>query len=591
MHLFHTSDGAIWIRGTTGLSRLGPRKDGQGSEFTRLQIEALANSGYLNIYQSATESQDGSVWLNEAQGVMRVRYREIEPPDTILEPATKSVASDDSILLGWSGRTQWDATPVHELTYEWRIDDEDWVKTGNTFASFAALDPGEHRFEVRTSAPTMLTDPTPAVHLFIVAAPWWRSPVVAGPGLLLIIAVLFQSARVVQRDKRLHEANQAMSDANKELFQVNVDLQREQVLERLRGQAQGMQSSEDIGPVVEAVYRELTGLGLPLIGSGVYTILSDKETETWTIGEDGRALEPFVIERSLIPNKVRETYLRGDSYWHSHVEGEEAKERLLQGVERGHLRWVGVPEERWPQKMDSYSVFFDEGGWSLQSEEPIAEEYLMLIKRFGEVFGYAHSRHKELQEKEAQNRRLAVEASVQRLRTEVQSMDEASDFERILSLLTDSLKTVELTFDGCEIDVLDEPVENPTMAHFEGKGFRCTTFRMDPQGAVAAKSDNTPAPFPGVIERTIERFIAGEAWKGTSEGEAIVEVPAGSYGRLRLTATDRDSFTDDEVATSESSPMLSPLATLVTSTSVKFRKRPYVNPRSSRRCPTNCARR
>ena len=42
-------------------------------------------------------------------------------------------------------------------------------------------------------------------------------------------------------------------------------------------------------------------------------------------------------------------------------------------------------------------------------------------------------------------------------------MDEASDFARILSLLTESLKTVDLTFDGCEIDVLGEPVENPDL--------------------------------------------------------------------------------------------------------------------------------
>ena len=42
-------------------------------------------------------------------------------------------------------------------------------------------------------------------------------------------------------------------------------------------------------------------------------------------------------------------------------------------------------------------------------------------------------------------------------------MAEASDFERILSLLTESLKTVDLTFGGCEIDVLGEPVENPDL--------------------------------------------------------------------------------------------------------------------------------
>ena len=163
---------------------------------------------------------------------------------------------------------------------------------------------------------------------------------------------------------------------------------------------------------------------------------------------------------------------------------------------------------------DNYTVFFDGGNCLGCFGRTHRRRNLMLIKRFGEVFGYAHSRWEELKEKEAQNRRLAVEASVQRLRAEVQSMDEASDFERILSLLTESLKTVELTFDGCGIDVLDEPVEHPSMEYFEKVGFRYTAYRMDPQGTVTAKSFHVPAPFPDVNEQTIERFIAGRTVAG-----------------------------------------------------------------------------
>ena len=744
----------------------------------------------------------------------------------------------------------------------------------------------------------------------------------------LVIAVVlvgWQTTRVVRRDRRLRGGNQALSDANKELFQVNVDLQREQVLERLRGQAQGMQSSEDIGPAVEAVYRELTELGLPLIWSGVYIILSDTEFENWVVGEYGRALEPVIVEKPPPPNRIHEARLRGDSYWHGHVEGEEVKKDLRHSIERGNPRWKGLSEDQWPQKLDNYYVFFDGGGVTVHSEEPIAEEYLMLIKRFGEVFGYAHSRREELKQKEAQNRELTVEAAlervraralgmqestdigdvakvlfeemlrlgfeptrsaisivqdlesmtmkhwwgersivgigdnrravlseetsvrssgifsgpphsppwadawkegktpnltirrdgdeveryetrrissmsdaereaylnlfehgqfhyffffkhgwlspiltselsednirvgerfaqvfelaygrfeelqqkeaqnrqliteaalervrssvtsmvaaadlggvveqmleeletsgvdfdlcviniidegagvrrqygatpqgwsgqvevplsevsegflalwregkpvarevddalaqacfetrsqmgvtgemvrptavvdapfaygtlslqshkteglseedidvvaefarvvalgyarfldfenlerqnqelqrdraVERIRGEVQSMEKAEDFERVLSLLTEDLKAVGLDFESCEIDVLEEPVDNPTTQFFEEKGFRYTTYTLNPDGHVASEAFAIPAPFPGVIRQTVERFVAGEPWQGTSEGQAIVEVPAGSYGRLRLTATGRDSFDDDEVAT------------------------------------------
>jgi signal transduction histidine kinase len=43
--------------------------------------------------------------------------------------------------------------------------------------------------------------------------------------------------------------------------------------------------------------------------------------------------------------------------------------------------------------------------------------------------------------------------------------------------------------------------------------------------------------------------VYGYCKQAFSDDLRIVEVPAGSYGRLRLTATDRDQFTDNEVAT------------------------------------------
>ena len=467
--------------------------------------------------------------------------------------------------MGWSGNDRWEQTPRKDLRYRYRLDGGEWAPpVDRTEVTFTALAPGPHQFEVRAMDLDGNLDATPAVHAFVVEAPWWRDPVVAGPGLLLIIAVLFQSARVVQRDRRLRQSNEALSAANNELFQANVDLQREQVLERLRGQVQGMQSSEDIGPVVEAVYRELTALGLPMIQSTIDIMISATEKEEWTTAEDGSALEPVIVKRPTSKNPGLKAYRRGDDYYHHHFDGtgrkEEIRQAIADGVESrstdlelgrifGNPRWKGVPEERWPLEAESYTIFFDGGYVSLVAEEPVAEEYLMLIKRFGEVFEYAHSRREELKQKEAQNRRLAVDASVQRLRAEVQSMDEASDFERILSLLIEGLTTVELSFDGCEIDVLDEPVENPTMAHFQTNGFRYTTYTLDPDGQVASEAFPVLAPFPGVIRQTIERFIAGEPWQGTSQGIALVEVPAGSYGRLRLTASGRDGFTDAEVVT------------------------------------------
>jgi signal transduction histidine kinase len=456
-------------------------------------------------------------------------------------------------------------TRPEAMVYRYRLVgmEKEWNSTNARRVEYQDLPRGTYTFEVLAVDRDLVYSETPAAVRLRLHLPFERIGWLSTLGIAILL-IAWQTVQVVRRDRRVRQSNEALSEANEELHEVNVDLQREQILERLRSQAQGMQSSEDIGPVVEAVYRELTVLGLPIIQSAIDIMISDDEKEEWNTAEDGSALQPVTVKRPISTNPAREVYQRGDDDYHHHFDGKECKEAIRQVIADGvgsrstdlelgrifgNPRWKGIPEERWPLEAECYTVFFDGGYVSLVSEDPIPEEYLMLIKRFGAVFGFAHSRYRELQEKEAQNRRLAVDAAVQRLRAEVQSMGEASDFERILSLLTESLETVELTSDSCEIDVLDDPVVDPTMEQFEANGFRYTTFRMDPEGTVTSKSYNTPAPFPGVIEQTIERFIAGEPWQGMSEEQRIVEVPAGGYGRLRLTAVGRDTFTDDDVAT------------------------------------------
>ena len=557
------SDGSVLAGTDKGISRF------DGHTWTSQALHADVTPTSVGALRT---SSDGALWINNQprsrnaarSGVIpkTIRYLpETTAPETRLTLSSKVVSQPGNTSLAWEGADPWRATPDEEIQYAYRLDDADWSAfSPKTSHTFEALSSGDHVFDVKARDRDFNEDATPATASFTVVAPVWQQAWFVGMVIVFVSGIGFQTSRVIRRDRRLREGNEALSAANNELFQVNrdlesvnVDLQREQVLERLRGQAQGMQSSDDIGPVVEAVNRELRGLGLPLTSSGITIYLSETELERWYTAEDGRALEPIIT--GVTPESpVREARLRGDDYHHRYAEGEELKQWLRQqsaaekSFETGG-RWKGIAEERWPQRLDIHIIFFDGGEVRVESEEAIAEEYLMLMRRFGEVFGYAHQRWQELKQKEAQNRRLVVEASVQRLRAEVQSMDEASDFERILSLLTESLKTVELTFDGCEIDVLDEPVENPTMAHFEANGFRYTTFRLDPDGNVAPRSYNVAAPFPTVIEQTIERFIADEPWQGLSDEQRIVEVPAGSYGRLRLTASERDSFTEDEIAT------------------------------------------
>ena len=541
------ADRSLWVGTGNGLNRF----DGETWRGYAGPIEGLSE------IWSVGDTQDGAVWVGFGSGQIVsaiARFKpDPKPPETDLVPAGNRVSSLGNILLRWYARDLWDDTHPDKLLYQWRINDGDWsASTNETDVTLTSLSPGEYTFEVRSQDGDGNVDPTPATHAFIVEAPWWQNPWMIGAALVMLGLVGVQSGRLVQRDRRLRESNEALSGANNELLQVNVDLQREQVLERLRGQAQGMQSSEDIRPVVEALHQELTELGLPLINSGFAIRISEMENEIWITDGNGRALEPFILERNEIQRltEMVEARRRGDDYYQTHREGEEVKESLRWHNEHGNPRWKDVPEEQWPQKIDSYVVFFEgDGSVFVNSEEPVDEGYLVLKRRFGEVFGFAHQRWEELQLKEDQNRRLVVDGAVARIRAEAQAMDRVEDFERVLSTLSDDLKGVGLEYDTCGIDVLEEPIERPTVSHFEQNGFRYTTFSIDPQGNVKDEAFQIAAPFPLVVRETVERFAAGDPWQGKSGDTAIVEVPASSYGRLRLTSDSRESFTDEEIET------------------------------------------
>jgi signal transduction histidine kinase/ligand-binding sensor domain-containing protein len=509
-----------------------------------------------NLVSSIVPDGKDGVWIGSSNGLVHYRPGQKETPRARIgavvadqrydKPDALSLASDLPLIsIEMQGNSL--KTFPGNLVYRYRLVgfDDAWRNTRDRRIEYEDLSTGSYTFEVQ-AVDRDLVYSEPAQLALSVHLPYERIGLWSGLGIAIVLLGL-QAVRIVRNNRRLSETNTALSGANHELFEVNQELQRGQVLERLRARAQGMQSSDEIGQIAEAVLKETKNLGLSLT-SVTLSLIENTQVIYYSTNQQGRVTEPVYqpYDPTWPPIVAKQS---GESHHYQHLEGEQTRDTIRRGVLLGIPYFRDVPEADWPNVIETYFVYFEDGWVRLNALSMISEEDLMVIKRFGETFGFAYTRHKELLLKEAQNSRLAVDAAVASMRAEVQAMDEAADFERILGLLAESLGSVGLTFSGCEIDVLDEPVENPTMDHFASKGFRYTTFKLDPAGRVGTNSYSLTVPFPTVIERTIDRFVAGEPWRGTSEGDAIVEVPAGSYGRLRLTAPAEVGFEDDQVST------------------------------------------
>ncbi len=370
-------DGSVWAWTSEGTSRF----DGRTWTTHALPPDL---KGWLQ------QSRDGALWINVWQEGGTIRYEpDANPPETEITLSLDEVSQPGNTTFAWKGADPWRSTPDGELQYAYRLGGDEWsFFSPDKSVILETLPSGKHTFEVKARDRDFNEDSTPASVSFTVVPPVWQEPWFIGMVVVFLSAIGFQTGRVVRRDRRLREANTALSSANKDLFGLNQKLD-----------------------------------------------------------ESNQAMSA-------------------------------ANKKLFQA-----------------------------------------------------------------------NRSLQREGAVERIRGEVQAMEQAADFEKVLTVLAEDLKGVGLSFNTCGIDVLDEPVEEPTIDHFETHGFDYTTYTIDPEGKVLQKSPTLTAPFPEVIDETLHRFIAGEPWQGTSSGTAIVEVPIAQYGRLRLTASDRQAFTEEEIGT------------------------------------------
>ena len=224
--ILQTEDGSVWVGTAKGISRF------DGRTWT---THALPPDWSVETYWGLLrQSRDGAIWINSYSRtrtsirVWSIRYQsDAVPPETEITLSLDKVSQPGNTTIAWRGADPWKATPDEEIQYSYRMDGGEWSPfSAEKNKVFLALSSGAHTFEVRARDRDFNVDPTPAAIRFTVVPPVWRQPWFIGLMAVLLGAIAFQTARVVWRDRRLREANTALSSGNKELFALNRDLQQ-----------------------------------------------------------------------------------------------------------------------------------------------------------------------------------------------------------------------------------------------------------------------------------------------------------------------------------------------------------------------------
>ena len=264
MSIFQDREGHLWFSTNGGVSRY----DGQTFQ-TLTRQDGLASNGVYSIFQD----REGYLWFGTLGGdVTRYRPPAPLPPPAFIDAVVADRRYEKVSDLAIPSSIKMTAFEFHAMSFKTRPDgmvyryrlkgyDKDWKTTHARRVEYSDLPRGTYTFEVQAVDRDLVYSEKPAtvtlrIHLPYMLVGLWSALSIA------VALVAWQTARVVRRDRRLREANTALSAANKDLFGLNRELQ--QTLKEKEEAQQQLIQAERMAAVGELVAGSAHELNNPM---------------------------------------------------------------------------------------------------------------------------------------------------------------------------------------------------------------------------------------------------------------------------------------------------------------------------------------
>lgn len=193
--------------------------------------ESYGIGSFENALNALSVDEYGNCWLASDNRLLRLsaagpRYRKM--PRTVLDeiqvlsspvaPTRHTFShNENSFAFRFSGIWFQDEESV---TFAYKMDgiDAGWRITGDSYANYPALPPGEYTFRVKSSATGSFIHPEEVLYTFRIRKPFWEEPWFYVP--LAALVVLLFYAFIRSRDKRVADRERMLKENAEFRFQV-----------------------------------------------------------------------------------------------------------------------------------------------------------------------------------------------------------------------------------------------------------------------------------------------------------------------------------------------------------------------------------
>jgi signal transduction histidine kinase/CheY-like chemotaxis protein len=223
--------GALWAASPSGVYRTFRRGAGEKGEVTGEWLGNDASDGLPSTAAYAiTEDGDGRIWTGTNRGPAFYQPDiDRDPPEAVIrtDQNTNEAAPSGQFRVIFSGKDEWDSTPVDMLRYSYRLNGGKWSRfNARTMASFENLSAGKYNFEVVAMDRQGNISRSPARLEFLVSTVWYRTPMflaLASLACVIIFCLAWLAVHHVQQLSRARanaeglraaaeEANRAKSE-------------------------------------------------------------------------------------------------------------------------------------------------------------------------------------------------------------------------------------------------------------------------------------------------------------------------------------------------------------------------------------------
>jgi len=308
------------------------------------------------------------------------------------------------------------------------------------------------------------------------------------------------------------------------------EAQLEASLERVRAQALGMRTSEDLVDICEVLYAELHTLGFAEMRNAMINI-HDDEKGTFinydfsdAIGKSTNHLRYDI--HPVIEKQIRQMRSAGDAFSETYFKGQDLNDWKI------FRKQIGEKDDpRINSTNELYYYFYSIGTGSIgiSTFSSIAEDKLNVLKRFRNVFDFAYRRYTDVANAEAQAREAQIQLALERVRARTMAMQLSDELPDAANILFQQMQTLgmpawsagyciwdddhqAITLWMSSAGIIQQPfrapvTEDPSFIHFYDAWKRGETFYVEEIGGEAIVSHYKYMCRLPVVGEMLNKFI------------------------------------------------------------------------------------